>query len=167
MESKSKTKLPGLGFGQKKCGSNHFWAKGTLFGWSTLCLRLWEPAIGHGIKGGWLEPKWHKLSFWGSFLANKTQGTLVLGRGDLGGAKEAMLSKCGGGSLADMQGGIWFDSPVSFSILTLFPTLYSPLPSLILHPNSPESSGGLCINGMWWWVVVEEKRLVAASPKSL
>jgi hypothetical protein len=61
--------------------------------------------------------------------------------------------------------GGWFDLPASFPIPLFIPTLYSPIPSLILYSHSPKPSGGLCTYGMWWWMVVEEKRLeVAARP---
>ena len=114
--------------------------------------------------GGLVGAKSQKLSCQGSVLANETWGASVLGREDLGGAREAKLREGGGGSLAGMQTGIWFDSPIPSQSPLFFPTLYSLLPSLILYSNSLESSGGLRTDGMWWWVVVEEKRLVAARP---
>ena len=115
-------------------------------------------------KGGLLEPKSQKLSHQGSVLADDTCRASVLGRRDLDGARTAKLREGGGGSLTGMQSGIWFDSPVSFQIPSLFPNPLPPQPFLILHSNSLESSGGLCMDGMWWWVVLEEKRLVAVWP---
>ena len=111
--------------------------------------------------GGWLEPKSQKLSCQSSVLADKIQRASILCRGDLGGAREAKLREGGGGSLAGMQSGIWFYSPVSFPIPSLFPNPLLLLPSLIIHSHPLRSSSGLCTDGMWWWVVVEEKKLVA------
>jgi hypothetical protein len=94
--------------------------------------------------GGWLEPKSQKLSRQGSVLADETRGASVLGRGDLGGAREAKLRVGGGGSLAGMQSGIWFDSPVSLPIPSLFPNPL--LPSTLSDPPFP-------LPKILWWVV--------------
>ena len=78
-------------FWPTQCGSIHFQAEGTPSGWSTLCFRLWGPAIGCGMRGGWLVPKTQKLSHRGSVLANKKWGASVLGRGNQGRARKAWL----------------------------------------------------------------------------
>ena len=61
-----------------------------------------------------MEPKSQKLSCWSSFLTDETWEASVLSRGDLGGARKEKLREGGGGSLAGMQSGIWFYSPISF-----------------------------------------------------
>ena len=76
-------------------------------------------------RGGWLEAKSQKLSRQGPVLEDKIQGASILGRGDLGGAREAKLWEGGGGSLAGMQSGIWYYSPVSFQS-PLFPNSTPP-----------------------------------------
>ena len=77
-------------------------------------------------------------------MADETRGASVLGKGILGGGREAQLRKGGGGYSAGMQSESWFDLPESFPIASLFlnPLLLSTLsiPPFPLHKTL-------------WWVV--------------
>ena len=92
-------------FWPKECAGIHFHAEGTIPEWGTPCFRSWGPAIGRGTRGGCLVPKHQKLSRRGSVLADKIWWASVLGRGDLGRAREVYLREGRGGSLAGMQSG--------------------------------------------------------------
>ena len=76
---KIQNRAAGARFWPTKHRDVHFQAEGTLLGWSTPCLKSWGPAIGHGIRGAWLEPKSQKLSHQGSVFADKIQGGLYFG----------------------------------------------------------------------------------------
>ena len=166
VEVKIQNQAAGAWFWPTKRGGVYFRAEGTLFGWSTPHLRSWGPAIGHGMRGGWLEPKSQKLSRRGSVLADEMWWTSDLGRGDLGGSRKTKLREGRGGSLAGMQAGIWIDSPVSF-----------PVPSLFSHPlllPTPSNPPFPLPKTLWWvvyrWDVVVggggREKIGGSTPKS-
>ena len=86
---KSKTETLGLGFGQRNVGVFIFRQREPYQGGVHHVLGRGGQRLGVARGGGWLVPKSQKLSHRGSVLADEIWGASVLGRGDLGRAREA------------------------------------------------------------------------------
>ena len=92
--AKIQDRATGARFWPMKRGSIYFQAEVTPSWWGIPCFRPWGPAIGRGAKGwlvGAIKPKTESLGL--GFGKQNMGGASVLGRGDLGRARNARLKE--------------------------------------------------------------------------
>jgi len=126
-------------------------------GWGNAGFRSWVRAIKWCARGraGW-SPK-PQLSYWGSIMAQKTQGASVSGRGDLSGVREVQMRGVEVViELVRREGGLVCSPchPFSLPFSYPFPTPKSPLKASIVSLNPPGRPGNGHVH--LHWVVVEE-----------